>query len=71
MLPFIPLNLPTACRTLTILTTRCVYRAMSGKGIPITLQFGRQPALPGILAAAWLIQLAWLATETSAILITK
>lgn len=41
MLPFIPLNLPTACRSLTILTTRCVYRAMSGKGIPITLQFGR------------------------------
>lgn len=41
MLPFIPLNLPTACRTLTILKTLCVYRAMSGKGIPITLQFGR------------------------------
>lgn len=41
MLPFIPLNLPAACRTLTILPTRCVYRAMSGKGIPITLQFGR------------------------------
>lgn len=74
VLPFfpssIPLHTPTACRTLT---AGCVYHPLSDRGIT---SHGRLadwpcPALPGIHTAARLIQLAWLATETSAILITK
>lgn len=66
----IPLHLPAACRTLT---AQCEYQPLSGRRITAhgRLAGWPCPALPGIHAAAQLIQLACLAKETSAILITK
>lgn len=61
---------PTACRTLT---AGRVYHPLSGRGITSHGRLAGWPcaALPGIHTAARLIQLARLAVETSAILITK
>lgn len=66
----IPLHLPAACRTLT---AQCGYQPLSGRRITAhgRLAGWPCPALHGIHAAAQLIQLACLAEETSAILITK
>lgn len=68
--PYPSLYLPTAYHTLT---AQCAYPPLSGR---LIAAHGRLagwpcPALPGIHAAAQLIRLACLATETSAILITK
>ncbi len=66
----IPLHLPTACRTLT---AGCVYHQLSDRGITSHCRLAGWPcrALSAIHTTARLIQLAWLAEETSAILITK
>lgn len=65
-----PLRLPAACRTLT---AQCEYQPLSGRRVAAhgRLAGWPCPALPGIHTAAQLIQLACLAKETSAILITK
>lgn len=52
---------------------QCVHHPLSDRGITSHGRLAGWPclALPGILEAARLIHLAWLAAETSAILITK
>lgn len=70
-IPFLHPSPPPYC--LPHPNSSVVYHALSGWGIT---SHGRLtgwpcPALPGIHDAARLIQLAWLAMETSAILITK